>query len=69
MPCLLNHLSSLTLDRFFSEQLPVYQELLSSEKEPKPEFSVKTVDEYLIKIQWILGLVTYYAGIISGKML
>ena len=45
----MDHLSSLTLDRFFSEQLPVYQELLSSEKEPKREFSVKTVDEYLIK--------------------
>ena len=30
MPCLMDHLSLLTLDRFFSEQLPVYQELLSS---------------------------------------
>ena len=65
----MDHLSSLTLDRFFSEQLTVYQKYLCSEKEPKREFSVKTVDEYLIKIQWILGLVTYYAGIISGKML
>ena len=62
-------LLSLTLDRFFSEQLPVYQEFLSSEKEPKREFSVKTVDEYLIKIQWILGLVTHYVGMILGKML
>ena len=45
----MHHLSSLTLDRFFSEQLPVFEELLFSEKEPKREFFVKTVDEYLIK--------------------
>ena len=65
----MHHLSSLTLDRFFSEQLPVYQEFLSSEKEPKRAFSVKTVDIFDKKIQWILGLVTYYAGIILGKIL